>query len=73
MLPVIEEICRKTGDKIIIRKYNRLSTLLPSKQALKSYRNIQSGDCVVGFSRRKLYDIKHNIEKESPGTKCCVI
>ena len=32
---------------------------------------LRKGDCVVAFSRRNIYSLKHKIEKA--GKKCCVI
>jgi hypothetical protein len=36
-------------------------------------KNIRNGDCVIGFSRKYLYQLKELIEKTKPGTKCCVV
>ena len=43
------------------------------KKGLKNYESIETGDCVVGFSRSKLYDIKYDIERNCHDKRCCVI
>jgi ATP-dependent RNA helicase SUPV3L1/SUV3 len=73
MLPIVENICKKTGDTLEINTYERLSSLHVMKKGLKNYENIEAGDCVVGFSRSKLYDIKYDIERNCQDKRCCVI
>lgn len=41
-----------------IQYYERLSPLIPSKIPLGSFSNIQTGDCIVTFSRREIYKLK---------------
>lgn len=73
LLPVIQKICAKTKDELIIRQYNRLSSLEVAEDALGSYRYVKPGDCIVGFSRRRLYQLKYEIERQCKGLRCCVI
>ena len=73
MLPIIEELCRLTKDTLTVNTYSRLTPLTVSSRSLKSFRKVQAGDCVVGFGRRLLYDIKKEIELLNPGLRCCVI
>ena len=73
MLPILKSLCKLTGDKMHINNYSRLTPLSINAKHLKSYKKIEAGDCVVGFGRRQLYDIKREIEMLNPGLKCCVI
>lgn len=73
MLPIVEELCNQTNDELVIKRYDRLSPLRISQKPLQNWRNIRKGDCVVGFSRKVLYDIKQEIEFQNPGIRCCVI
>lgn len=73
MIPIVEEMCRLTNDKLTIKTYSRLTPLTVCAKSLKSYNNIEPGDCVVGFGRNLLYKIKKDIEKLNPGLRCCVI
>ena len=73
MLDIVKKICAITGNEMDIQVYQRLSPLIIGENALSSYKNIQKGDCVIGFSRAILYDIKTQIEKANRNLKCCII
>ena len=73
MLDIVQRICTITGNDMSILRYERLSPLSVGEHALGDYRNIQKGDCVIGFSRSVLYDIKAKIEKANRHLKCCII
>ncbi|XXG68040.1 hypothetical protein AAC387_Pa06g1231 [Persea americana] len=61
-VPLIQEILKETGDTIQIQYYERLSPLIPSKIPLGSFSNIQTGDCIVTFSRHEIYKLKREIQ-----------
>ncbi|XP_059445721.1 DExH-box ATP-dependent RNA helicase DExH16, mitochondrial-like isoform X3 [Corylus avellana] len=63
-VPLIQEILKVTGDEIEVHYYERLSPLVPSKVPLVSFSHIQTGDCIVTFSRREIYRLKKKIENE---------
>lgn len=46
-------------------------TMLPA-QALRGYKDVQPGDCIVAFSRRDIYAIKAEIERTTPHRVCVV-
>ena len=73
MLPIVRALCKLTNDTISVNNYSRLTPLTVNAKSLRSYKKIQSGDCVVGFGRKLLYDIKNEIEVANPGLRCCVI
>ena len=73
MLPIIHNLCALTNDPVTVKTYSRLTPLTVSSRALKSFKHIEKGDCVVGFYRQGLYEIKREIEKNNPTLKCCVI
>lgn len=62
-VPLIQEILKPTGDDIHVQYYERLSPLVPSQKPLGSFKNIQTGDCIVTFSRREIYKLKGQIER----------
>lgn len=69
----LQAICAVTGDELEIRRYERLSTMIPLKTSLDSdYRLIRPGDCVVAFSRKDIYAIRKTIELKT-AYKCCVV
>jgi ATP-dependent RNA helicase SUPV3L1/SUV3 len=63
-LPLLRQICADTGDELVVHEYQRMSPLTPATVALGSYSDIAPGDCVIGFSRSKLYQIKASVERE---------
>ncbi|KAG2728221.1 hypothetical protein I3760_01G194900 [Carya illinoinensis] len=61
-IPLIQEILKVTGDEVEVEFYERLSPLVPSKVPLGSFSQIQTGDCIVTFSRKEIYKLKRKIE-----------
>lgn len=51
-----------TGDDVEVREYERLSPLLPDTRPIRDWDEIEPGDCVVAFSRKKLFQLKNEIE-----------
>ncbi|KAG5518739.1 hypothetical protein PMAC_002708 [Pneumocystis sp. 'macacae'] len=69
---LILKIARSLGEKVKIYHYKRLSPLEPLKQSLcGDLSKIESGDCVVTFSRRDIFSLKKKIE-EKTGKRCAV-
>ena len=53
-----------------VRSYERFTPLSIEREGLKrGYLDVRPGDCVVAFSRRDIYDIKHMIEAGT-GQRC---
>ena len=73
MLPIIYELCKLTNEEVTVKTYSRLTPLSVSNKPLVSFKNIQKGDCVIGFGRQRLYETKRLIEHSNSGLKCCVI
>lgn len=71
-LPIIKALASITNDDISIIEYKRLSKLSVSNQALGDFSNILPGDCVIGFSKKLLYEIKNQIETQHR-KKCCIV
>ncbi|XP_031113396.1 DExH-box ATP-dependent RNA helicase DExH16, mitochondrial-like [Ipomoea triloba] len=63
-VPLIEEILKVTGDSLKVEYYERLSPLVPLKVPLGPFSNIRTGDCIVAFSRAKIYRFKKQVEIE---------
>lgn len=61
-VPLVQEILKVTGDDVVVQHYERLSPLVPLHIPLGSFSNIKTGDCIVTFSRRKIYNLKKKIE-----------
>lgn len=72
-VPLIEAIARETGDRVVVSRYQRLSTLLVAKESLRGQlQRLQPGDCVVSFSRKRIFETKYLIETHT-GSKCAVV
>lgn len=72
-VPLIEAICAKIGDEVVVHKYKRLSGLKPMTDSLKGrFENLRKGDAVVSFSRLNLHTLKAGIEKAT-GKKCAIV
>lgn len=59
---IIKKIAEATGDVLEIKRYNRLGKLSVMSSPLKQLSDLQSGDCVVFFSKRKILEMKCKIE-----------
>ncbi|KAJ7980004.1 ATP-dependent RNA helicase mitochondrial-like [Quillaja saponaria] len=70
-VPLIQEILKVTGDEVEVQYYERLSPLVPLKVPLGSFSNVQTGDCIVTFSRHEIYRIKKKIQ--SDGKHLCSV
>ncbi|PSS00634.1 P-loop containing nucleoside triphosphate hydrolase protein [Coniella lustricola] len=72
-VPLIQDLCAKTGDKVVVHRYQRLNALQPMQEGLGgSFEKLQKGDAVVSFSRVNLHAIKAGIEKAT-GKKCAIV
>lgn len=70
---LIQELCARTGDKCIIHRYERLNELHTMNKSLDgNFKNLEKGDCVVGFSRLNLHRLKRAIEAET-GRRCAIV
>lgn len=73
VLNIVRKICQETGDELYEQHYERFKPLVvEAKTLLGDLRNIRSGDCVVAFSRREIFEVKLAIEKHTKH-RCCVI
>ncbi|XVF63070.1 hypothetical protein PTKIN_Ptkin09bG0059300 [Pterospermum kingtungense] len=61
-VPLIQELLKVTGDDVQVQSYERLLPLVPLEVPLGSFSNIQTGDCIVSFSRKEIYKLKKKIE-----------
>ncbi|RDA83674.1 hypothetical protein CP532_0032 [Ophiocordyceps camponoti-leonardi (nom. inval.)] len=70
---LIKKMCATTGDKCVIHRYQRLNALHTSEVALgQRMSQLQKGDAVIAFSRRKLLLLRTRIEKAT-GRRCAIV
>ncbi|KAF5457154.1 hypothetical protein F2P56_021282 [Juglans regia] len=73
VLSIVQKICADTGDELHEHHYERFKPLVvEAKTLLGDLKNVRSGDCVVAFSRREIFEVKMAIEKHT-NHRCCVI
>lgn len=71
-VPIIEAMCKETGDELVVHNYERLSPLKSASNSLESdLSQLREGDCVVAFSRNRIYAVKQQIENTT-SFKCAV-
>ncbi|CAE6344806.1 unnamed protein product [Rhizoctonia solani] len=73
VVDLVKELCRMTGDELIVNRYERLTPLEVAPYSLEGkLKNVERGDCVVTFSRNDIFLTKRKIEKET-GLRCAVV
>lgn len=73
VLNVVRKICSETGDELVEQRYERFKPLVVEAKTLEGdLKNVRSGDCIVAFSRREIFEVKLAIEKFTKH-RCCVI
>lgn len=72
MVGLVEELAAITGEEVEVREYERLTPLVTSPPLRNGIKEIRKGDCIVAFSQKMLYRLKHDIEHQL-GLKCCII
>lgn len=71
-VPIVERLLADTGDKLEVRRYQRLTPLVVAEKSLnEDFSKIEKGDCVVGFSRSAIFKLKNRIEKAT-GLRCAM-
>ncbi|POG78025.1 P-loop containing nucleoside triphosphate hydrolase protein [Rhizophagus irregularis DAOM 181602=DAOM 197198] len=70
---LVKSICASLNEDVEVREYNRLSKLVVANESLNGdIKKIQKGDCVVTFSRKAIFGLKHEIETAT-GLRCAVV
>jgi ATP-dependent RNA helicase SUPV3L1/SUV3 len=70
-VPLIEQLCKDTGDDLVIHRHERLTPLVVADEALGNFSKIEKGDCIVTFSRADIFFLKRKVE-ELTGMRCAV-
>src|SRR5690606_2354272 len=57
---LIQKLADLCGDDLVIHTYKRLGPLEVEKTSLgNNLANVKKGDCLIAFSRKALYSLKH--------------
>lgn len=71
-IPIVQALLKETGDELVINRYTRLTPLVLQEQTLGGdFGRVQKGDCIVTFSRSKIFALKQKVE-ERTGMRCAV-
>lgn len=62
-VPLVTKLAKITGDDIEINRYKRLGKLTVSKKEVGHFKNLEKGDCMIAFSKRKILELKCEIER----------
>lgn len=72
-VPIVQELLKDTGDEVIIKRYERLTTLTVEEKSLENdLTNVRKGDCIVTFSRSGIFRYKRLVE-EKTGMRCALV
>ncbi len=72
-VPLVRKLLRFTHDTVQVHRYQRLNPLQSENVSLQqNWKYLQTGDCVIAFSREKIFELKKMIERQS-GHLCAVI
>ncbi|CUM66862.1 uncharacterized protein PRCAT00004546001 [Priceomyces carsonii] len=64
-VPLIKKLTKITGDELEVRKYKRLGKLTVLDKPVSSLKKLRKGDCVIAFSKRKILELKCEIERNT--------
>lgn len=62
-VPLIRKLAEITGDELEIKNYERLGKLTVLNKEVSLFKNLAKGDCVIAFSKRKILELKCDIER----------
>lgn len=71
-IPIVTEVCKRLGEELVIKNYERFNKLHIDKPLESSIQNLQPRDCIVAFRRQDIFLLKQHIEIETK-FKCCVV
>lgn len=57
-LRLVRKICRRMNEDVEVREYERFSPLEVDDKTFSGYQDVKPGDCIVAFSRSKIFMIK---------------
>lgn len=64
-VPLIQKLADITGDDLEIKTYKRLGKLTVMNRELGSFERLRKGDCLIAFSKRKILELKCEIERNT--------
>jgi ATP-dependent RNA helicase SUPV3L1/SUV3 len=72
-IDIVTDLCKAMGDKLVIHKYQRLSSLKMQNRSLNGdLTRLQKGDAIILFSRLAIHAMKADVERLT-GKRCAVV
>jgi len=71
-VPIVEALLKDTEDELVVKRYQRLTPLSIDKPLEGDLNKIEKGDCVVAFSRKRIFSLKSKIESATQ-MRCAVV
>ncbi|KAJ3189610.1 ATP-dependent RNA helicase supv3l1, mitochondrial, partial [Irineochytrium annulatum] len=60
---LVKRICETTGEEVEVHTYDRLTPLVVENEGLDgSLTNLKKGDCIVTFSRKRIFALRRQVE-----------
>ncbi len=73
VVPLIQDLCARIGDKCVVHEYQRLNALAVMPESLNNdLTKLRKGDAVVAFSKVNIHRLRKGIEKET-GRRCAIV
>lgn len=73
VVPLVKKISEACGDVVHVHEYQRLTPLKVADKTLENdFSRIKRGDCLVAFSRSRIFDIKRMVEEQT-GLQCAIV
>ena len=55
---LVRQICEEMDEEFESLDYERMTPLVMDTESVETFADVQPGDCIVTFSRPKIYEIK---------------
>nr|XP_039263004.1 ATP-dependent RNA helicase SUPV3L1, mitochondrial-like [Styela clava] len=62
-IPIVRKLSEECGDDFFVQEYERLTKLRVKKHAVGSIDKLKSGDCVVCFRRKDIYETVSELQR----------
>ena len=73
VVPLIQDLCARIGDKCVVHEYQRLNPLQVMPESLNNdFSKLRKGDAVVAFSKVNIHRLRKGIEQET-GRRCAIV
>ena len=72
MVKLVERVAAELGDDLTVHRYERLQPLRVLRKTFDDVKHVESGDCLVAFSRRDVHRLKTEVEVRAKKRVCVI-